>query len=112
MSRIGKKPIVIPQGVTINVDNNLVSVKGPKGNLTFQHHLDVAIEITPENILVEKIGKGKNAPAIWGTTARIIGNMFESWIQKTTRTQWCWFSYGTSWKKNYTCTWIFSSGGG
>ena len=77
MSRIGKKPIVIPQGVTINVDNNLVSVKGPKGNLTFQHHLDVAIEITPENILVEKIGKGKNAPAIWGTTARIIGNMFE-----------------------------------
>ena len=77
MSRIGKKPIVIPQGVTINVDNNLVSVKGPKGNLTFQYHLDVAIEITPENILVEKIGKGKNAPAIWGTTARIIGNMFE-----------------------------------
>ncbi len=77
MSRIGKKPVAIPQGVTINVDKNIVSVAGPKGSLQFQHHVDVAIEVSSDSILVEKIGKGKNAPAIWGTTARIIGNMFE-----------------------------------
>ena len=77
MSRIGKKPVAIPQGVTINVDKNLVSVTGPKGTMKFEHHVDVAIEVAPDSILVEKIGKGKNAPAIWGTTARIIGNMFE-----------------------------------
>jgi large subunit ribosomal protein L6 len=77
MSRIGKKPVVIPQGVTISVDKNLVSVTGPKGALTFEHHYDVALEISKESVLVEKKGKGKNAPAIWGTTARLIENMFE-----------------------------------
>ena len=77
MSRIGKKPVAIPQGVTINVDKNLVSVTGPKGSLKFEHHSDVAIEISPESILVEKKGNGKNAPAIWGTTARVIENMIE-----------------------------------
>jgi len=77
MSRIGKKPVAIPQGVTITVEKNLVSVAGPKGALKFEHHPDVAIEISPETILVEKKGKGKNSPAIWGTTARIIENMFE-----------------------------------
>ena len=77
MSRIGKKPVAIPQGVTVNLDKNLVSVTGPKGTMKFEHHVDVTIEVSLDSILVEKIGKGKNAPAIWGTTARIIGNMFE-----------------------------------
>jgi large subunit ribosomal protein L6 len=77
MSRIGKKPVAIPQGVTVNVDKNLVSVTGPKGSLKFEHHYDVAIEISSESILVEKKGKGKNSPAIWGTSARIIENMIE-----------------------------------
>ncbi|MEI7621401.1 MAG: 50S ribosomal protein L6 [Candidatus Moraniibacteriota bacterium] len=77
MSRIGKKPVAIPQGATISVEKNVVSVTGPKGSLKFQHHLEVALEISPESVLVEKIGKSKNAPAIWGTTARIIENMLE-----------------------------------
>jgi len=77
MSRIGKKPLAIPQGVTVSVDKNLVSVVGPKGTLKFEHHFDVAIEVAPESIVVEKKGKGKNAPAVWGTTARIIENMME-----------------------------------
>lgn len=77
MSRIGKKPVTIPQGVTVNVDKNLISVAGPKGTLKFEHHYDVAIEVAADSVLVEKTGKNKNAPAIWGTTARIIGNMIE-----------------------------------
>jgi large subunit ribosomal protein L6 len=77
MSRIGKKPINIPQGVTITLDKNLVTVKGAKGTLTFEHHYDVAVKIAGNEIMIEKTGKGKNAPAVWGTTARIIENMIE-----------------------------------
>lgn len=75
MSRIGKKPINIPQGVTVSAEKELVSVKGPKGALEFKHHSDVALKIAENEIVVEKIGKSKKAPAIWGTTARIVQNM-------------------------------------
>jgi large subunit ribosomal protein L6 len=75
MSRIGKKPINIPVGVKVTVSEKAVSVSGPKGALTFEYHGDVAISVSETEILVEKRGKSKKAPAIWGTTARIIENM-------------------------------------
>jgi large subunit ribosomal protein L6 len=75
MSRIGKKPVVIPEGVTITLDKNVVSVKGAKGALTFAHHWDVEVKMVENEVIVEKKGKGKHVPAIWGTTARIIENM-------------------------------------
>ncbi|HMN19114.1 MAG TPA: 50S ribosomal protein L6 [Candidatus Moranbacteria bacterium] len=75
MSRIGKKPIALPQGVTVSVEKGQVSVKGPKGALEFMHHLDVTVSVTDGLVSVEKVGKSKKAPAIWGTTARIIENM-------------------------------------
>lgn len=77
MSRIGKKPVVIPQGVAVTADKNEILVKGPKGELRFKHHSDVAVHISETEVTVEKIGKSKMAPAIWGTTARIIENMIE-----------------------------------
>ncbi|HEX8973949.1 MAG TPA: 50S ribosomal protein L6 [Patescibacteria group bacterium] len=77
MSRIGKKPVVIPQGVTVSVDKNQVSVKGAKGTLEFGHHWDVKVNVSENELTVEKVGKGKQVPAIWGTTARIIANMIE-----------------------------------
>lgn len=77
MSRIGKKPIVIPEGVAATVDKNLVTIKGAKGTLTFEHKFDVSVKVVENNIIVEKEGKGKDAPAIWGTTARVIENMVE-----------------------------------
>jgi large subunit ribosomal protein L6 len=78
MSRIGKKPIIIPQGVTVTADKNVVTVKGAKGSLAFEHHFDVVVKISPEELVVEKASKGKkDTAAIWGTTARIIENMIE-----------------------------------
>jgi large subunit ribosomal protein L6 len=77
MSRIGKKPVAIPQGVTVLAENNHITVKGPKGTLEFDHHFDVQVNISESELIVEKIGKSKQAPAIWGTTARIIENMIE-----------------------------------
>lgn len=75
MSRIGKKPVNIPQGVTVSVNGSTVSVKGPKGALEFTHSFEVAIKITENELVVDKIAASKKAPAIWGTTARIIENM-------------------------------------
>lgn len=75
MSRIGKKPIAIPSGVTIANDKGVISVKGPKGALSFEHNQEVAVKIEEGSVQVEMIGKTKKTPAIWGTTARIIENM-------------------------------------
>jgi large subunit ribosomal protein L6 len=77
MSRIGKKPVAIPQGVSVTTDNNLVTVKGPKGEMKFEHHFDVSIKFGENEFTVEKESKGKHVPAIWGTTARRIENMIE-----------------------------------
>ncbi|HBP01124.1 MAG: 50S ribosomal protein L6 [Candidatus Moranbacteria bacterium GW2011_GWE1_49_15] len=76
MSRLGKRPIAIPSGVTVEIKDNTVSVKGPKGTLSFEFKNEVAVKVSPEEgVVVEKKGKAKDAPAIWGTTARMIENM-------------------------------------
>ncbi len=76
MSRIGKKPIVIPSGVTVEVKDDQVLVQGPKGKLSFQFKdREVAIRIEEGNLTVDKKGSSKEAAAIWGTTARIVENM-------------------------------------
>ena len=80
MSRIGKKPVVIPQGVTVTTEKNMVTVKGPKGTLTFEHHIDVSLKFAENEFTVEKESKGKHVPAIWGTTARVIENMIEGTV--------------------------------
>lgn len=75
MSRIGKRPVQVPQAVKVALDGNTVTVTGPKGTLNFQHHTDVAVEVAENEVKIDKKGKSKKAPAIWGTTARIIQNM-------------------------------------
>lgn len=75
MSRLGKRPIAIPPGVEARVSGRKISVKGLKGTLDFEHHSEVKIEIGSEGVIVKNIGKTKQAPAIWGTTTRIIANM-------------------------------------
>jgi large subunit ribosomal protein L6 len=76
MSRIGKAPIVIPAGVTISVsDRNLVTVKGPKGEL--QQQVDPAISIVQENgeLLVKRPTEQKNHKALHGLYRSLLNNM-------------------------------------
>lgn len=79
MSRVGKKVITIPEGVTITLKEKErnVEVSGPKGNLSFDFHRDVRVLIDKENksANVERMQKTKKASALWGTTARLIENM-------------------------------------
>jgi large subunit ribosomal protein L6 len=77
MSRIGKKPLEIPEKVQVKVEAGKVDVTGPKGSLEFCFHEEMAVKVSDNLVVVEKIGNSKQAPALWGTTARIIQNMIE-----------------------------------
>lgn len=75
MSRIGKAPILIPQGVTVEITENEVVVKGLKGNLSFKFTDDVVVKKEEDKIVVEMVGKSKESPALWGTTRATVANM-------------------------------------
>ncbi len=77
MSRIGKKPVSVSTGVEASVRANVISVKGPKGTLSFAHHPDVSVALTDGVFTVSKVGEAKRAQAVWGTTAKAIANMIE-----------------------------------
>jgi large subunit ribosomal protein L6 len=75
MSRIGKKTIIIPEGIEIKMQNNRLAVKGPKGTLEMVVHQEMTVKIEDKEINIEKTGKSKKAPAIWGLTRALIENM-------------------------------------
>jgi len=75
MSRIGIKPITVPEGVTIDVTGNVVKVKGSKGESTLELHNGVSASIEDGAITVKNKNNSKTSRAMWGTTARLIENM-------------------------------------
>ncbi|EGO65337.1 50S ribosomal protein L6 [Acetonema longum] len=76
MSRIGRAPIAIPQGVTVNVkDGNLVTVKGPKGELSRVIHHDMKIAIEDNHILVQRPSDVKEHRSLHGLSRTLIANM-------------------------------------
>lgn len=76
MSRIGKKIIPLPKGVTLNVDkSNLVSIKGPKGELKRAVHPDIAISLGEEGIQVSRPTDQKRHKAMHGLYRTLINNM-------------------------------------
>ena len=77
MSRIGKAPIEIPQGINVEITGDEVLVKGPKGNLSFKFVRDVVVKKEENIINVEMVGKSKESPALWGMTRAMIANMIK-----------------------------------
>jgi large subunit ribosomal protein L6 len=77
MSRIGKKPIEIPAGVTITIDNSTVTVKGPKGELTRSFNPDIEIKVEENIINVSRPSDAKEHRALHGTTRALLSNMVE-----------------------------------
>lgn len=67
MSRIGKKPVAVPAGVTAKVDGQTVSVKGAKGEMSFVVHDDVSVVINDNGVKVDPRFDTKRARALWGT---------------------------------------------
>ena len=77
MSRIGRKPIVLPAGVEFSCDNNLVTVKGPKGTLTQKIHPNMIIEQDGPVITVKRPDDDKLNRSLHGLSRTLISNMVE-----------------------------------
>jgi large subunit ribosomal protein L6 len=75
MSRIGKKAVPIPSGVTANVQGQTVSVKGPKGTLQLKLHDDVTAKLESGGVKVDPRSETKRARSQWGTSRTLIANL-------------------------------------
>jgi len=75
MSKIGKKPIRVPEGVEVKILDDVCEVKGQRGTLSLNINPKAKVEIKDKEILVGKSGNSENASAIWGLTRSLIKNM-------------------------------------
>lgn len=82
MSRIGRKPVNIPAGVTVSVsDDNTIIVKGPKGELTKKLHPEMKIEVEGAVVTVKRPSDSPRHRALHGLTRTLISNMVEGVVQ-------------------------------
>jgi large subunit ribosomal protein L6 len=75
MSRIGKKPVPVPTGVTANVEGQTVKVKGPKGALQLMLHDDVAAKLDQGAITITPHSQTKRARSMWGLSRTLVANL-------------------------------------
>ena len=75
MSRIGKKAVTVPSGVTANVEGQTVKVKGPKGALSLVLHDDVVVKMDKGGIQIDPRGESKRARSMWGTSRTLVSNL-------------------------------------
>jgi len=77
MSRIGRKPIPIPPGVSVSLEGRRVSVKGPKGTLELEVHPEVEVAVENGSLVVRRKGDEKFQRAMHGTTRALLANLVE-----------------------------------
>src|SRR5689334_19833293 len=77
MSRIGKRAVVVPKGVTVNVQGQQVSVKGPKGELKRTFHPEMGIALSGDQVTVSRPSDEARHKALHGLTRTLINNMVE-----------------------------------
>ena len=77
MSRVGKKPVTIPSGVTANVEGQTVKMKGGKGQLQVVVHDDVEVKLDKGAITVDPRFETKRARSLYGTSRALIANLVE-----------------------------------
>ncbi|MFN0025001.1 MAG: 50S ribosomal protein L6 [Parvularculaceae bacterium] len=75
MSRIGKKPVPAPKGVTVSVSGQTVTAKGPKGELKFVVNEMCTVALKDEQVSVTPIDKSKEARSLWGMSRTMIANL-------------------------------------
>ena len=87
MSRIGKKPVIIPEGVTVNIDGSLITVNGPKGNLSQKISADLKVELEENQIAVtNRFQEKKSARSMHGSLRMILANMIQGVTAGFTKT--------------------------
>jgi large subunit ribosomal protein L6 len=86
MSRIGRKPITLPTGVNIDLNETQITVKGPKGTLSRELHKDMKLVIASDSLLVERPSDNKLHRSLHGTTRSVIANMVNGVTEGFTKT--------------------------
>jgi len=86
MSRIGKKPVAIPSGVTADIKDGVLSVKGPKGTLTLTMRDEISYTVDDGSILVKPANDTKEARAFWGMQRTLVSNLVEGVTTGFTKT--------------------------
>jgi large subunit ribosomal protein L6 len=77
MSRVGKRPVTVPSGVTANVEGQTVKVKGPKGQLQVVVHDDVSVTLDKSEVKVAPRFETKRSRSLYGTSRALIANLVE-----------------------------------
>ncbi len=77
MSRIGKKPIAIPSGVTVTAQGNTVKVKGPKGELARELKTPISVKVENNQVLVARPDESRQAKSLHGLSRTLVNNMIE-----------------------------------
>lgn len=75
MSRIGKKPVVIPKGVTVNAEGKILKIKGPKGELQQKVHNNIKVDVSNGEIVITRPDDTKLNKSLHGLTRALIQNM-------------------------------------
>lgn len=75
VSRIGKKPVAIPNGVTVEVNGSTIVVKGPKGELSYVHLPEVTVKVEDGHVIVERKDDTDESKARHGLTRQLVNNM-------------------------------------
>jgi large subunit ribosomal protein L6 len=86
MSRIGKKPVPVPAGVTATMDGGIISVKGPKGTLTLTMRDEISYGIEDGSISVQPANATKAARAFWGMQRTLVQNLVTGVTEGFTKT--------------------------
>ena len=86
MSRIGKKPVPMPSGVTATTEGRILSVKGPKGTLTLQMRDEIVYDIGDDGITVKPGNDTKQARAFWGMQRTLVQNLVTGVTEGFTKT--------------------------
>ena len=86
MSRIGKRPVPLPSGVTASTEGQTLSVKGPKGQLDLQMRDEIAYDIGDDGILVKPANDTKQARAFWGMQRTLVQNLVTGVSEGFTKT--------------------------
>jgi len=86
MSRIGKKPVAIPTGVSADIANGVLTVKGPKGTLTLSLVDDISYAVEGDTILVKPANDSRTARAFWGMQRTLVSNLVTGVTEGYTKT--------------------------
>jgi len=77
MSKIGKQPVELPAGIDVKIEGSLVSVKGPKGELSREFAREIKIEKQESQLVVSIAKQTKRSAALWGLSRVLLSNMIE-----------------------------------